>query len=285
MLASTKSPAEILSERLYINYVVPLSKWERRLIKNIADVLNDVNLVPEISVDDAFHEWKWTDRVDSCLKDFFEPQKVRAEFQGDLNKANIGFLQYLEIGFLTDQNVARVKTIVAHNPKFISSLVAQPASTLVVCPSEQDLGLWKTLAAMLSVCKPFQILGTNIVSSWKGFDILELTKKFVLLQESPSNRNLVAQSLLGDTIFRSHWDVRTVQETPLEGEVEGYLDSVISPSSSSSNVEMFSIARFSFHKRLDDQAEKWPENEQNREANGHMTMAYLVSHSIVTDMA
>ena len=266
---------------LLIEYLVPLSKFERLLIDELRSLLNEDDFDDkhnlQMSPEEAFGKWKWADRIKRAIEGEFDLKNMRSEHDGDRSKAYTGLLHYLKVGRLTDENVARINEIDIINPDFIFRLGEQPIEVVVVRPLDQDVPLWETIARILPSCEPFLNRRLNLSEPSNTFEILHLIKKFVLTWRLPFNRDIVLGLLINSPEFQAIYSVTAEYSQAVETQDAEELNPEEYPDAGSLPLDMAMDQQLSIVKRFAGTKELWPEDEPKYEETGGMTMAYLVS--------
>jgi hypothetical protein len=194
-----------------IAYVVPLCKFEKILLDELGQLLDDKDLVDSsarnYTVEEVFLKWKWGNTVARGLKDWLFGETLEKNHKGDKPSAYTDFENYLAHTESNETTLKRATLIQDANPDFVARLGSMPIDVVEVQPNEEDRLHWMTVARIYGKCLPW-VEHSQLFDRDPSFEIFCLIRVFTLRWHYPQNRNNIFGAFLATPTFHDCWKIR-----------------------------------------------------------------------------
>jgi hypothetical protein len=278
-----------------VTYFVPLWPFEKRLVQELAHVLDQSESAPlapvkesETQVTEAFEKWHWSRLVRDCLLDDLGEEQVTKEYQNDKAKAYDSFLHFLAHQGEAEQSLFRANQLRDSNEDFLEQLSNKPITCVDVRPIVGDAAYWETISRVYHTLGHPLIFKDSLFASKGDFEIWKLIRKFVLRWLSPGDGDTIQQALFCNSSFQMLYEVtpreaiegsEDAADLKLDG--EGYKHVVLRKRDQDGEGSMVSPAHTSSVGDACQRIIQWSEEEPKIDADGKISDAYMASNIII----
>jgi hypothetical protein len=196
-----------------IEYFVPLSGFERRLVSELSILLNQEHFPAfdpdHFSIDTVFSEWEWTRLIRKCLNDDLghDGQYLYQDYGGDRTKAYDSLIHFLAHTGSEKRNLARAERFRAANETFLVKLGDRSIRDVSVKPAGEDLLHWETISRLYQSCGQYWKHEAPLKNKNGKFYVFQLVRRFTLHWKWPENVDIVERVLVQDLAFKASYCV------------------------------------------------------------------------------